>query len=626
MSGQWVTDAAGTQNWSTATNWSGGTIADGADNTATFDKNLTVNRTATLNTSRTIGYLVFSNTPGVNGSSTNLTIGVSASSVLTLSVSSGTPTVTVFNGSSTLSPVVAGSAFIKNGGGGIVLGAADPGLTGSFTVNAGTLRANNVGAFNGLPISETADVTTIYHNAAGTYSGTYSIIGYGVSENDPGDSHLGAIRMAAAGITLSGTITLAGNAGITSRGSSQAGDTISGQITGGFGIRFGRTTTSSGNASGGTIFLSNPNNNWTGDTTIADGTLKLGAAAVIPNGNGFGNVVFTNPGVAFNANGVMSNSVLDLNGFNETINGLANDPNVPGTDLFRLVVTNGSGTAATLTVGDGNASASFAGVIGGGNSLSVTKIGSGTETLSGANTYTGNTTISAGSLALSGSGSIANTPQIIVAGGATFDVSGLSSAFNLGAGQTLSNSTSTAVLNAGSNGANTGSGTVSLTYASGTPSFTVTNGTLTLSSSTTLKVNNTGSALAVGNYKLVSKATSGNTGSVAGTVPSSVTVTGGGIAGGTTASLQITSGELFLAVASSSPPKLARISISGTTLTVVATNGTSGAQWTLMQSTNLAVPLSQWITNSVLTFAPDGKITNTANVATNAQTFYILKQ
>src|SRR5437016_6248205 len=75
-SGQWITDAGGTQNWGTATNWSGGTIADGADNTATFDKGISASRTVTLNTSRTIGNLVCSNT-FVTGAS-NYTIGVSS--------------------------------------------------------------------------------------------------------------------------------------------------------------------------------------------------------------------------------------------------------------------------------------------------------------------------------------------------------------------------------------------------------------------------------------------------------------------------------------------------------------------------------------------------------------------
>ena len=121
----------------------------------------------------------------------------------------------------------------------------------------------------------------------------------------------------------------------------------------------------------------------------------------------------------------------------------------------------------------------------------LTVLGTGTLTLNAANTYTGNTTITNGTLALGASGSIANSPRIIVGGAATFDVSALGG-FVLGSSQTLSNSSSTATLNGNFN---TGNGTVSLTYASGTPSFSVTNGTLTVFSGTTFHVNNMGAAL-----------------------------------------------------------------------------------------------------------------------------------
>jgi hypothetical protein len=126
-----------------------------------------------------------------------------------------------------------------------------------------------------------------------------------------------------------------------------------------------------------------------------------------------------------------------------------------------------------------------------------------------------------------------------VAGGATFDVSAVSS-FTLGSGQTLSNSTSTAILN-GSVG--TSSGTVSLTYASSTPSFTVASGTLTLSSGTTFNINNTGAALTAGSYKIISS----TGGSTTGTLPS-VTVSGGGVIGGAVSSLSISGSELYFVV------------------------------------------------------------------------------
>ncbi len=193
----------------------------------------------------------------------------------------------------------------------------------------------------------------------------------------------------------------------------------------------------------------------------------------------------------------------------------------------------------------------------------LTKSGSGVMRLDGVNTYSGPTTISAGTLALAGSGSIASSPYITIAGAATFDVSGLSSPFVLGGGQTLNNSTSTAVLKGN---ASTSSGTLSLNYTNGLPALTVSNGILTLSSGTSFKINNLGGQLAVGSYKLISKSASG---AVGGTVATNtVPVSGGGTAA--SATLTIANGELNLVVG---------IPVNTTPTNIVAS--ASGSQLTL---------------------------------------------
>ncbi len=198
----------------------------------------------------------------------------------------------------------------------------------------------------------------------------------------------------------------------------------------------------------------------------------------------------------------------------------------------------------------------------------LTKQGSGWLILSGTNTYLGPTTINAGTLALIGGGAISNSENITVAGGASFDVSSLNSAFNLVTNQTLSNSAANAVLS-GTN--NTGSGTIALTYDNVNPSFIITNGVLTLSGSTVCKINNTGVQLAAGgSYKIIAKATTGNAGSVAGTAPNSVTIGGNGTAG--PISLRITSGELYLNVASSLP-------VTGTNLMFSLTGNQLSLSW-----------------------------------------------
>jgi autotransporter-associated beta strand protein len=93
-----------------------------------------------------------------------------------------------------------------------------------------------------------------------------------------------------------------------------------------------------------------------------------------------------------------------------------------------------TGTSYSLT-DSGSISASLGDKVGGGSIL--TKTGSGTVTISGTNTYTGNTTISEGKLALSGTGSIALSPLINIASGASLDTTGLSGVFTLSSGQTL---------------------------------------------------------------------------------------------------------------------------------------------------------------------------------------------
>jgi hypothetical protein len=74
-------------------------------------------------------------------------------------------------------------------------------------------------------------------------------------------------------------------------------------------------------------------------------------------------------------------------------------------------------------------------------------------------------------------------------------------------------------------------------------------------------------------------------------------------------------------------PVIAEFSLTGTTVNLSLTNGTAGGAWTLLQSTNLALPLSQWETNRTGTYDGSGNLsTNIVNTATNLQEFYILKQ
>jgi autotransporter-associated beta strand protein len=138
------------------------------------------------------------------------------------------------------------------------------------------------------------------------------------------------------------------------------------------------------------------NNTWTINSTgnsamqmgVAVGTLITGVADALPP-----TAVLT----MGQADG--NNPVLDLNGFNQTIGGLA----VLGTGGTKTI-TNNSGTQAILTV---NTAADNASTFGGrgiitGN-VGLTKDGPGSLALTSAHTYTGPTTVVGGTLSVSGS-------------------------------------------------------------------------------------------------------------------------------------------------------------------------------------------------------------------------------
>jgi fibronectin-binding autotransporter adhesin len=373
-----------------------------------------------------------------------------------------------------------------------------------------------------------------------------------------------------------------------------------------------------------------------------DGTLKMGAAGQIPSGATAGNFIMSTPGAAYVASGAaLTNTVFDLNGFNQSVNGLSSDPNVTGSDLNLLWVTNSSATAATLTVGNNNANGSYAGILadGGSGTLALTKTGSGTETLSGVNTYTGNTTINGGTLTLSGSGSIAGSSNIIVAGGATFDVSaagitltGSSPVQTLAGGSTSGTATinapaQTVTLNAGARlsfqatgGGSTTVGQISV--ADGTSALVLNNNVVT--------VNVTGSALAAGTYRLMSCA-----GTVSGPANTTPVITGTALVNATAAVSTTTgsAGHVDLVVTATGPGKFTNptgitgFSLNGNNVVITATNGQAGDAYYLLMSTNLTRPLSQWTV--VATNVP-GNSGNYTFIGTNAitpgshQQFYIL--
>ncbi len=245
------------------------------------------------------------------------------------------------------------------------------------------------------------------------------------------------IRVDTTGNILSGTITAnLANATFSQNGAGAGSVSLTGQVTGPQGL----TLDGSNQLSTLTVTLNNATanaNNYQGTTTIGLNILaaktmilSMGAANQIPNGSTAGNVILST-----STTGVPT---LNLNGFSQSINGLS----AVGTSVSTAIVDGVSGTP-TLTLGGNNATASFNGTIKNtAGTLSLTKVGTGTQTLAGVNSYTGLTTVSAGALTVSGVGSLSGSSSLTVSAGATFNFNPTLAAANITqtvAGLTLAN-------------------------------------------------------------------------------------------------------------------------------------------------------------------------------------------
>ena len=146
QSGTWTNDASGL--WSNPANWLNGVVADGTDSTADFSTiDITAPRTVTLDASHNIGSLLFGDSGGTLFD--NWTLTPSGGSILTLSVSSGSPTITVNNDAVNTNiallntPLAGTSGLTKTGAGTLVLGSVNNTYSGTTTISAGTLQLTN---------------------------------------------------------------------------------------------------------------------------------------------------------------------------------------------------------------------------------------------------------------------------------------------------------------------------------------------------------------------------------------------------------------------------------------------------------------------------------------------------
>ncbi len=218
-----------------------------------------------------------------------------------------------------------------------------------------------------------AGTGTISLAGTNTYTGTTTISGGSLQIGSGGTT--GSLATASTISVGSGATFGVNRSNAVTQGTDFSGAAISG--AGGF-VQVGAGETTLNQA-----------NTYSGGTTVSNGTLTLVGNGTLGTGG-----LTVNGGTA-NFNG-LTRSLASLSGSGGTVN--------LGT----------SGTS-TLTVGDAS-NTTYSGVIAGGSTNELTKVGTGTLTLSGTNTYTGATNITAGTLAVNGSTHAASVVNIGTAG------------------------------------------------------------------------------------------------------------------------------------------------------------------------------------------------------------------
>ena len=293
----------------------------------------------------------------------------------------GADTFTVSMAPNAISGNITGIGGLTKTGTGLVVLSGSNTFTGDTSVSAGILRVDNRDALS-----------------RSTYTGGSGSIAFGSSATEAtfggisGNSALNLTTTGSAAVAL----TVGGNGAST---------TYSGAISGLGGIE---------KAGAGLLVLSG-SNSFTGQTGVSAGSLRIDnrdALAGSTFAGGAGSFAFGNGLTAVNFGGLGGSS--------------------------NLALTNTSNAAVALTVGGGNASSSYSGVLSGAGA-SFVKVGTGTVTFDGANTFDGNTTIKAGRLALGAAGSLASGTIVVGDAASSNVVLDLSakSAYQFAADQTL---------------------------------------------------------------------------------------------------------------------------------------------------------------------------------------------
>ncbi|VVD76583.1 Adhesin BmaC autotransporter [Pandoraea iniqua] len=291
------------------------------------------------------------------------------------------------NGTQTFGALTGGGA-INMGGNVLEVGSsgADETFSGSVA-GTGSLVKMGTGV-------ETMTGTSTFTGGTVVQAGTLSLAGAGTLATT------GAVTLQNAGATLD--ISAANGGRTVGALTAQAGTNVTlGNNTLTFGDASSHTVSGTISGTGGIVKQGSGTQTltgqqqFTGTTTIDDGTLALGATGKLAAG---ANVVVAGSQAAFDISAAGDQTIATLSGSGGNVN-------------------LGS---STLTFGDGSHQTLTSAINGTGG---IVKAGAGTQTLAGQNTFSGDIDITNGTLALGAGGALSGSNNVTLAGGTTLDVS-----------------------------------------------------------------------------------------------------------------------------------------------------------------------------------------------------------
>jgi fibronectin-binding autotransporter adhesin len=264
------------------------------------------------------------------------------------------------------------------------------------TLNAGFIAVNSGGSNSGnLDVRNSSTINASLFNNSGLVTMSNSIVN--------GDVFNGR------GFTVDGTVKVNGN--LTQFGGLTVGDGVShSELDLGSGNTFddssGTTTISKGSSINATHFLNEGEAETKVFGTLTADDVTVNASLLFGSNGTFGNT--TAP--------LTVNGDVDLGRTSQTVGALNGSGRIENIGDFSDA---GDNRTSTLTVGNGDATGTFAGSIIDhfGNFTGITaltKIGSGTETLSGNNTFTGDTNVNGGTLEAAAAGALGGTGNVTV--------------------------------------------------------------------------------------------------------------------------------------------------------------------------------------------------------------------